>query len=238
MSNLIHFSNSVYYKAIRQDDNFNKPEEEVAPKEPMAEKIRQYAQTHQSFSCAHVSFQKYSDLYTLHKGENGWIGRKFTAIPKALISLVGTITYIALTILMGIPALCFGNAKYLKEYTFDSVRGLEEFSGHFMTLFSDRLGSYLVQEAEFYTDFYSCFHSNVIAQDPDEIAIVEYSDEIYASLPVSTMEEVEVLKYFPESNSMEENVRRFKLLSLIEVENAKSGWQGHYLKALAEASIQ
>jgi hypothetical protein len=104
------------------------------------------------FSYGNVTLEEYSDSYrSAH-----WQGRKIWAIPQALWTGVVMTTYhLGRGILLDLPRACFGNTDALKISAFKVARYLEQFLGWLITLFNDRVGSYLIVDGLFHVEFYS-----------------------------------------------------------------------------------
>ncbi len=102
------------------------------------------------FSNGNVSFKDYTAEYR----SEGWLGRKLTALPKAALALVATIVEIANDFFDAVQNAFSKERKPLNFYTFSIVRGFEEAVGRLVMLFSDKYGSYLVDDAAFQRDSY------------------------------------------------------------------------------------
>gem|GEM_PF-4779093 len=107
-----------------------------------------------NFTYGKATFKAYKQA--THDSD-GWVGRKFYIPVGLLVVSIKTIYHVALTIFQGIPKACFGNFLPLKNNVYCLVRDVEEALGYVLTLFSDRLGTYLVQESLFQKECYAYF---------------------------------------------------------------------------------
>lgn len=111
------------------------------------------------FHYGKVGYQEYSEKHDFTKE---W-AHKVTAIPLALYSgTIKTTYHLAKAIFIGIPSsyLEKNNAlklTALKTNSYAFIRDLEESFGQILTIFSDKMGSYLVQKSLFQKECYSIF---------------------------------------------------------------------------------
>lgn len=112
---------------------------------------------------AHYGEATYTAYANKHNSE-GYLGRKVYAIPRMLISgVIKTIFHLFLTI---VPMRRFiledhQNKEIQKVYSYSLGRDLEETLGHFITLFHDRLGTFLVQKSLFQKGCYYSYLSHL-----------------------------------------------------------------------------
>jgi len=112
------------------------------------------ARSNLCFKHGSVSFQDYkkNHCYT------GWVGRKFTALPKALWhGVIKTIYHLACVIFYGIPTAPGYNGAYIHIYFSYIARDLQASFGSLATLGSDRYGQFHVIDSKFQALCYGFF---------------------------------------------------------------------------------
>jgi len=108
----------------------------------------------QLFSYGEMNYQSFEGKYS---SEN-YRKRKVIAIPHALLSgVIKPIYHLAQAIPL-IPQLIFGKRNQSVVPIYRVARDMEESSGWIVTLFHDKLGSYIVQESRFQQQCYSYFY--------------------------------------------------------------------------------
>jgi hypothetical protein len=101
------------------------------------------------------------------EGNLGVYGRKIIAIPNALYSgILKTAYHTALIVFRGVPDATFKDTCSLRVNTYHLIRDLEETCGWIVTLFHDKVGSYLVEESLFHKAAYSIYETS--RYDSDE----------------------------------------------------------------------
>ncbi len=117
------------------------------------------------------------------KSTEGWIGRKVTAIPLAAAAIVKAVYHLSMAILEGLKGCC-SQDTHAKMYAFCAVRGLEESLGRFLTLFSDNVGCYLVEESAYQKTCYFLASNKIEGFSSSEIQpyLKFLSSEVLAGL--------------------------------------------------------
>lgn len=139
----IKFPNSFYLEALKDEEMFSS---DVKIREQVMDKLL--------FKYGDIENQQFNQKYSIE----GWLGRKITALPRAIWSgVVQPIFHLALAILIGIPKICLGKSEYLKVQLYNGARDLQEAYGHLVTLIHDRHGQFHVQESQFQKFCYQYF---------------------------------------------------------------------------------
>lgn len=103
---------------------------------------------------AKATYTQFQRQFSQSQKDCSWMGRKITAIPLALLSLIKAVGH-AVMVLSVIPRSCImHNFQDVRGQGFKVFRDLEEAAGYGVTLVNDRRGSFLVQRAQFYKDLY------------------------------------------------------------------------------------
>lgn len=137
----IKFVDSVYLEALKEHKNFSSDV-----------KFFQEIKNQLLFKYGEVEKEQFYFKYS----EEGWLGRKITALPKAAWSgLIHSTYHLALAILIGIPAVFKGEGKYLIVQLFSFARDLQCAYGYLTSLINDRYGQFHIQESQFQK---SCYH--------------------------------------------------------------------------------
>lgn len=113
----------------------------------------------QCFRYGNASYKSFSENYK----SDGWFGRKVSAIPYIAVGVIKLIYHFTTFLLSSLPNLCCQKSKYIKNDLYRISRDGEEILGHFLTLFNDKLGCYLVQESECQKNWYE-IHKNAKPQ--------------------------------------------------------------------------
>ncbi len=153
----ILFSESAFARSVKnQQSDWNAFCNKVTQKMPL--------------SHAKVSLNDYSKEYCTE----GWQGRKIVALPKALIGVVGeTATFVANTVFDALQNCFSDHPKSIKAHCFIFIRGLEGVLGQILTLFHDRVGSYLVDDARFHQE---CYRSYGLTLPTPEVRVIEQKE--------------------------------------------------------------
>ncbi len=112
-------------------------------------------------------------------GQNA-ILRKVIAIPYVCtFGLVKTIYHLASALFVGIPQSIQGNRHSLTLSLYCIARDLQESCGWFVTIFSDKVGSYLVQEALFQKECYDIVANDIVKQAKYKVSKTIVNEVIY-----------------------------------------------------------
>lgn len=109
----------------------------------------------QLFHYGEATFKHYS---TRCNGR-GWEARKIQSLPFALVGFLKTIYQFTIALILSIPHALQGQSDLNKTSFFKVARELEESCGWIITLFNDKLGTYLIAEAQFQKQCYGIFFS-------------------------------------------------------------------------------
>ena len=112
----------------------------------------------QKFCYSDVSYSQYSKMYEpCSRGAN--IVKKVIAPISAIgFGVVLSIYHLAKSIFMGIPKMIFaGESKTFKSHFFTAARDVEHGFGWLVTIFNDKYGSYLVEDAQYHKLLYKYF---------------------------------------------------------------------------------
>lgn len=126
-------------------------------------------------SVTRISFNQ---AYDVCQGEKGAIARKAIALPKVLLSVARMVANLGYLIILGLPPLLVGNVKPLKCGAFRFVRNGEILAGHFLTIFNDRLGRYLVERGHYNKTCYSLSMNQSFKNGIDEGSIEKKCDQL------------------------------------------------------------
>lgn len=116
-----------------------------------------------SFDYGQVSLADFSKRYSTYELSS----RKIQAIPKMLIAGLIKTTYHLATIILFSYGYCEHKIK-----VYNLLRDFEEAFGHLITLFNDRIGSYLVQRSLFHKECYNFYNSSKL--DPQNLDNPKY----------------------------------------------------------------
>ncbi len=129
-------------------------------------------QAGKSFKYGQVNYSDFKATYNT----DGWLGRKVTALPRAVWTLTVTTT-INFTCLL-FNAL-FSQNEDLKLDTFRAVRDLEEGFGWLVTMINDTWGAYYLQESTFHHTCYNIVdHIDNIENSPEILALKQKNKEL------------------------------------------------------------
>ncbi|SCA58582.1 Uncharacterized protein AB751O23_AF_00180 [Chlamydiales bacterium SCGC AB-751-O23] len=135
-----YFQDTAYLRAIKQ----------ITPQFSNRE-ICKFAKQNLFFKYTNVNHQAFNAQYS----PDGWMGRKFIAIPATLFSgLVKTTYHLAKAIFIGIPKAIFPRSRYFTAQIFHIGRDFQEAFGRFSSLFNDRFGQFHIQESQFHKSCY------------------------------------------------------------------------------------
>lgn len=112
------------------------------------------ARSNLCFKHGTVSFQEYKKNHCYTE----WVGRKFTALPKAFWhGVIKTIYHLACVIFYGIPTAAGYKGAYIHIYFSYVARDLQASFGSLATLCSDRYGQFHVIDSKFQARCYEVF---------------------------------------------------------------------------------
>lgn len=163
----VEFEKSFYFFAVKKDKDFSNDLE-----------IQWHAKGHQQFHYGNVGLKEFSNQYS----DEGWLGRRITAIPFALWSGVVKVVYhIAQAIFINNPQPFANGNLYKKAQFFSAIRDLQESFGYFATFVNDKFGSFHVQEARFHKSYYECFYN-------DDVPVEDFftNSDSHSSVPSSS----------------------------------------------------
>lgn len=107
------------------------------------------------YKYGNVSYPIFSQKYSYQ----GYIKRKIFAFPKIIHTITTKLLlHFVIMILKGVPKVYKNENSCLKLYYFKVLRDIEETSGWFITIFHDKMGSYLVQESNFQKKCYNKYN--------------------------------------------------------------------------------
>jgi hypothetical protein len=185
---------NTYFKAIQEKIN-------IFHDEKQGPEFRYVKLTHAEFN------QNYC--------EEGWMGRKVMALPKAMWSgTIKTLYYLAQAI---IARLVTKNPDDFQIKCFYTIRELEKSLGWFISLFHDRTGQFYVQESQFYQARYDCFLLNKEFEKIENLKNGKEKDERYQKLAQIFLSKGDL-------------GRAFKAIHLIQDNQIKQSFINSYLK--------
>jgi len=115
------------------------------------------------FSYGDAKYEVYGEKYS----NQNEFGRKVIAIPAAICTgLLPIIIDIAKIVFHGIPKAIAGQSSHLKGHVFTLIRHLEKSLGWIMAIFHDKVGTFLISEADFHLDIYKNYPHLIVVPLP------------------------------------------------------------------------
>ena len=225
----IKFERNAYYKALQSSSVWESEE-----------KFEKEAKNRLTFAFGHVDFTQFSQNYSAE----GWGRRKVVALPMMVWSgVVKTTCDLVSGVFYGI--FRWDHGRYAQAYLYCIARDAQEAFGWFVSLFNDQYGLYHIEKSEFQQTAYACYrkhHKNVYidwdwtSEKVQAYVEKEYrilagyesdclSDDHWRKLKLSGLSYYYLKHLFfsdkrHEAVSLEENRRRFGLVSSSEVNGA------------------
>ncbi len=134
--------------------------------------------SNQRFSYGNVTYASYSELYKPCE-KNARIVKKVIAPVCGIgYGIVLSVYQLALALFIGVPKMMAGKSNgYFKAHYFTAVRNVEHGFGWLATIFNDKWGSYLVEDAQHHKCLYQYFISETHVVDPrDSSRFREYGE--------------------------------------------------------------
>ncbi len=164
------------------------------------------------------------------KSTEGWMGRKVVALPLAAVAIVKVIYHLSMSLFEGLKSTYLQDTD-AKMYAFCVGRDLEEFLGHLITLFSDRVGCYLVEESAYQKMCYFLASNKIEGLSSSELqpylrflsvkALGRISGPQLQGLDLSTLDSWYFSQIFPREGTgsfSEETKSRFAGLSAVQIQ--------------------
>lgn len=141
---------TFYIQALQQKNEpaFSKIIEDVAAGKP--KKMPQY-------QYGSLDYKSFKSVYT----SQGWLGRKIIALPKSLWNgIILPIYHFVKAIFIGLAKLSTDGGVYMKLQFYYMRRDFQESFGRFISLFTDKLGLFQIQESQFNKLCYELYQKN------------------------------------------------------------------------------
>jgi len=114
--------------------------------------------------------------FSRHYSSANWRARKILAIPKCYAAILKTIAQVVMLALEAVRHVLILDAIPLKRRSFQLVRQCQCAIGHLVTLFHDKVGSYLVQSSQFHLTSYALHGSKNNESKSQEDTPFRYPD--------------------------------------------------------------
>lgn len=164
----IKFQNTPYFSALK---NLGFSENS----------LENEAKSNLHFQYSNISYQQFSNEYSLVNQKDARFDRQMKAIPYALWTVVKVVCHVAQAIFIGIPKFAFGDQKSLQAHIFYIIRDFQEIFGRIFSIFHDQYGLYHIEESQFQKECYDYFlahhHQGQVKQSNAFAAIPAKDDD-------------------------------------------------------------
>ena len=112
----------------------------------------------QCFIQSDVSYSAYSKVYKPNPKKTLIFGKAIAPFAFIGYGIIQSVYHVALAIFKGVALwLSQNDSCYFKSHYFSAVRHVEQGSGWLIRIFHDKLGSFLIEDAQYHISHYKLF---------------------------------------------------------------------------------